>query len=344
MQELQGENLKKAINDYVIDYSLEVGMSPRTIQNKKELLNRLLLFLNGRPYTLATARSFAAELFQTWKTPNSRLDLIRMIRAFTNFLHKRKYISESFANELTKPKVPQKPFDYVAPELVEKLIEAGTNPTPRGVKGDNSRNRAIKNEVRLAMRFALRTGLRISELISLRGDDLNLYDNPVTFWVNSKGGDRDLLPFPKDMIEDFIPRLRCEKLFKITAKTCNVALKRGARKLGVKAKLTCHSLRHIFASNMVKQGVPIQKVQRLMRHSSVEITDKTYTHLNVNDLSLVMNQQPIVRNGLDPKQIFESLEQAVKQSGVEDDDRFHLEIQRGTLEFSFVVRLSQKGQ
>src|SRR5258706_5800996 len=60
-----------------------------------------------------------------WKKPNSRLNIIKYLRAFVNFLHKYEYIEKNFAQELMKPKVPRKDFDYVNPEAVEKIIIVG---------------------------------------------------------------------------------------------------------------------------------------------------------------------------------------------------------------------------
>jgi len=335
---LHQESLEKAINDYLVNYSAEAYLAPKTVQNKRDMLKRLLPFLQDRPFTFETCREFLAYMFaHGWNTPNTRLNLVRVMRAFVNFLYKHKYIEENFAMDLAKPKVPRKEFDYVDPEIVEKIIIAGTERS----KFDNERNWLIKVEMRACLRFILRTGLRINEAITLKGSDLNLYDNPPTFWVHSKGGNRELLPLPKDMLPELEVRLNKERVFEVTEKTCNEVLQRGAKALGLPVKLTNHSLRHIFASNLVKHGVPIQMVSRLMRHSSVEITDKTYTHLNVSDLSMVLNNQEIVVNGLTAEQIFNNIEQAVKNSGIEKDNRFRLSIEKTNELFQVTINLNK---
>lgn len=324
---LHQESLQNAIHDYLVNYSNEANLAPKTVQNKKDMLKRLVPFLQDRPFTFETCREFIAYMFaHGWNTPNTRLNLVRVMRAFVNFLYKHKYIEENFAQELAKPKVPRKEFDYVDPETVEKIIIAGTEPSPY----DNDRNRKIKVEMRACLRFILRTGLRINEAITLKGSDLNLFDNPPTFWVISKGGNREILPLPKDMIDELKTRLDKERVFEVTEKTCNEVLQRGAKALGLPVKLTNHSLRHIFASNLVKNRVPIQMVSRLLRHSSVEITDKTYTHLDVNDLSLILNSnQTVVEKGLTPEQVFMNIEQAIKSTGIDRDNRFTISFKKG---------------
>lgn len=260
--------------------------------------------------------------------------MVRMLRAFVNYLYKRKYITESFSQELIKPKVHKKPFDYIAPVIVEKIIDAGTLVGDH----DNARNIKIKVEMRIGLKFMLRTGLRISELINMNGNDLFLYDDPPTFYVNSKGGTRDLLPLPIDMITELIRRIQHKRVFSITEKTCNLVLSRGTKRLGINARLANHSLRHIFATNLVKNGVPLQIISRLMRHSSIEITDKTYTHLNVVDLSLAINSsQTVVREGLTVSQTFDNIEAAISQTGIVKDKRFRMEVNRNLNEI--VIRI-----
>lgn len=315
--------LQKAVDDYLVNYSIEAGLMEKTIRNKRGILNRFLIYLNGREYSQDTVKTFLSHLFSHgWNTPNSRLDLVKVFRAFTNFLYKRKYIKENFAQDLVKPKVPKRDFNYISPETVEKIIEAGTE---IGV-GDRTRSIYIKSETKAALRFLLRTGLRINELIQLKGTDFNLNDNPPTYFVNSKGGNRELLPLPKDMLEELkIRSERQNRVFEVTKETCNDVLQRGALKLGIKTEISNHSLRHIFASNLVKNKVPIQMVSRLMRHSSVEITDKTYSHLDQNDLSLILNSvQGVVREGLDKNQSFDLIEQSISSTKIILDRRFKL--------------------
>lgn len=334
---LQGQKLQQAYDDYIVNYSAEANLASKTVQNKKYTLGKLIIFLHDQPFTLQTCREFLVYMYaHGWNMPNSKLDLVHTLRAFVNFLYKYKYIKESFAQELVKPKIPQRDFEYVDPETVEKIIIAGTVPG----KQDNSRNKTIKVEMRAALRFILRTGLRINELVTLKGKDLNLYDNPPTFWVFSKGGNREILPLPKDMLEELKARQNNGRVFKVTSKTCNEVLQRGAKALELPVKLTNHSLRHIFASNLVKNKVPVQMVSRLMRHSSVEITDKTYTHLDINDLSLILNSnQSIVLKGLTPEQIFTNIERAVRNTGIEKDHRFSLQVEKNNVLLQVIIIL-----
>jgi len=91
-------------------------------------------------------------------------------------------------------------------------------------------------------------------------------------------------------------------LSKTTIKNKKYALARlfhflGDTPLNIKncRKYTVHTLRHIFCTSLLKRGVSLQIVSRLMRHSNVGITDKTYSHYLVEDLSLGLNKHPLIK-------------------------------------------------
>lgn len=329
---LKGKQLQQSISFYLDNYC--VDMSPETIRSKRDYLRWLVEFLDGKPYTLETVLAFRNHMYTRWKTPHGRADITRFLRAFTQWLAKNEYIPSNFAEKINKPpKAKRVSFDYVDPIIVDQIIDAATEAMPFkfGKSGDNSRNAYIKNEMRWALRFLLRTGLRISELINLSGHDLVLNDQTPSFWVLSKGskyGEKDYLALPKDMLEELSQRANKERLFEITESSCNKVLRRGCEMLEIRAKITCHTLRHIFATNLTKQGVPIQTISRLLRHSDIRITQDYYQHLDVNDLSVVINNQSIVRNGLELHERIGLLERAIKATGVENDDRLLISWER----------------
>lgn len=338
---LNKELLQQAIKDYLENYSIESNHSPRTIRNKRGCYNRFLQWLGDRPYSFETVREYLLHLNERGLKPNSILDEVRMFRALTNFLFKRKYINESFADEIAKPKVPPKDFPDISQEMVEKIIEAGVE---IGL-GDRSRSKFYKEEARLALHFILRTGLRINELIQLKGSDLNLFGDPPSYRVHSKGGSVEWLPLPLDMIDILQKRLEYPRLFVTSEKLCNTVLTRGIKRLGimVNTKLTCHTLRHIYATNLVRNKVTPQFLARLMRHSSVEVTNKYYTHLNLSDLSLIVNStQSVVREGLKENEVFEMILKSVKSTGVNKDNRYVMKTETKEGLLQIIIRAKNK--
>lgn len=111
---LKKDVLRKAINNYVENYSIEANFSPRTVKNKRSFFNRFFNWLAGRPYTIQNVRAYILHLYEKGSLPNTILDEVRMLRALTNFLFNRKYIKENFASQITKPKVPEKDFPDIS--------------------------------------------------------------------------------------------------------------------------------------------------------------------------------------------------------------------------------------
>jgi integrase len=294
-----------------------------------------LRFLNGRDFTEETANEYLDAVDQRCSVRTLHWETINL-RAFSNYIEKKGY-GVSFANKLEKPELKGKRIIEIDAVIAEQIIIEGTTPAkcrPK-VSGDNKMHRFRKNEARQCLLFMLRTGLRISEALSLSGDCLSLNDNPPSYWVTRKGGEDKKLPLPTDMLTELRKRKKKAKLFECSQGLCNVALKRGAKKLGVAEHVTCHSLRHVFATNLLVQKQPIHHVSELLSHSSVDMTARVYAHLNTGHLSEVLNASRIVRHGLTAAQIFEEIEKDVKNR---IDDRFKVEIERE--ESRIVVRVT----
>ncbi len=87
---LQGKSLQHAYDDFIINYSAEKGLSPKTVRNKKDILDKLLPFLNGKPFTLDSCRQYALHMYANgWTKPHSKVNIIKNLRAFIAFLYDR---------------------------------------------------------------------------------------------------------------------------------------------------------------------------------------------------------------------------------------------------------------
>lgn len=325
MNPLLRNKLKKLVEEYLVDYcEIERSFTPKTIRGKREALKRFLSFLKSSPLSIESVRGYTKHLHcKKWKPSSVKADL-KVIKTFVNYLHDREHLSENFADRIVLPKIRRVDLRFVPAEIAEKVITSGCTPG----RHDNKLTRKSKQEHKEALQFILRTGLRISELIRLKVEDINLEEE--TFKVNSKGGNIDVLPVPKDQLETL--RRRCGgsgRVFKVTSKTLNKMVQNGAKKEGVKTKLTVHSLRHVFCTSLLKNEVPLQVVSRLMRHSSVKITDEVYSHYLIEDLSLALNSRhPLIMEGMEVEEVFEMVKKAVEATGVMKDKRFTIEISK----------------
>lgn len=319
---LQDQKLEHAYHDYIVNYSIEKGLEVTSIKNKKDVLKKLIPFLDGRPLTFESCRDYSFYMYEHgWNKPNSRVNVIKNLRAFVNFLYERGYIKENFSKKLIKPKVIREPLRLPSEADAEKCIIAGTEPG----KYDNARNIRIKSETRLCLQFVLRTGLRISEALNIKGEHLSPFDDEPSFQIRSKGGKISLLPIPADMIDEMKKRVNRKRVFEVTDKTCNKNLRDGVLKLGIPFILTCHKLRDIYSLSRLRRGNSLQLVSRTLRHSSVSITDKYYSDYILTDLIETVNDSPIIKNSLTPEQLINKGIEAFKKA-MGDDKRVTIEI------------------
>lgn len=269
---------------------IERNLSKRTIKNKKYALTRLFLYLGKSPLNINSCRKYTVHLYNREWSPSSIGAELKMIKAFVNYLEKYKFIEKSWSKEITLPKVKRRSLNIVSARVAEEIIIVGSEPGEH----DHRLHQKSKSELRAALRFILRTGLRLSELLSLKYLDLNLKNS--TYNVISKGGNLDILPLPEDMLWEVAKRKQQNRLFKVSPEALNRTLKRGSSKLNISPHLTVHTLRHIFCTSLLKRGVSLQIVSRLMRHSNVGITDKIYSHYLVEDLSIALNSLSLLED------------------------------------------------
>lgn len=310
---MNGDLLREAIRIFIEEYSRELGLLPKTIKNKRNGLTRFLTFLGDKPLTLENVRAYILYMAEKGVVPSSIRQEIKYIKALLHFLQKRKYITrdENFSEEIDTPKVRKRVKQFISEELAEQVIISGTEPNPN--------SKADLQAVRTCLQFMLRHGVRISEAIRITAEDLNLLADEPFVMLHSKGGDYEQMPISTD----FVPLLKGKtgKIFPVSEDSCNSALARGAKIHGIENKISCHSLRHIYALGRLRRGESLQLVSRTLRHSSVKITDDYYSQFNLTDLAPVVNNSPLIRKGLTIEQVFERLKRAVERSGVTKDER-----------------------
>ena len=156
--------------------------------------------------------------------------------------------------------------------------------------------KAIKEDwLKDAISFTLLTGLRRGEMVNLRWEDVNLdsrliyIESHATF--RTKAGKRRAIPLNDDamkVLRNRYPGRECEYVFthrgnQLHGEWVSEKFRYYVRKSGLNKKLHFHSLRHTFATWLVKAGVSIYEVQKLLGHSNVTIT-QVYSHLASEEL------------------------------------------------------------
>lgn len=290
-------------NQQFLEYlEIERNRSNLTLRNYDHYLLRFTKFCEGQGVTdpkdidLELIRSF--RLYLNRLTENGKpLKIITQnyhliaLRSFLKYLARRD-VKTLAAEKIELPKTPSRHVEFLLPEDVQKLIEA-TKEEKNPVAA--ARDRAI-------LEFLFSSGLRISELVSLKKDSLNLKKGEFT--VRGKG-DKLRLVFispraigaleeyfklrkdnskalfirhdDKETVEKQIKTLD-DKLPGLTARTVQRLIKKYAVLAGITKKISPHTLRHSFATDMLANGADIRAVQELLGHSSISTT-QIYTHL-----------------------------------------------------------------
>lgn len=326
MHELKGDLLNQAINAWVEDYSAIKNFTEKTKLNKRELFCRLKRFLRNEAFNLQNVELYLKQLREKgchpdpkksrpWQ-PSSILDEVRFLRAFVRYLARKKYITEDFSEQIEKPKVPDKIKDMVSIEQAEKIILVGTEPN----KYSNILVRMQKREARMALQFLNRTPLRVSELLGIRGEDLQLEATDPMIRVKRKGGKWCNVVCPPDMVEILKKRTDFKKVFITTEKTINTSLERGIKKLGLKVHITAHAFRRIQNTELIDRGAPISHTSDLLGHSDITITKKIYTQHSVKSLAQTQKlYNPLLVKHLTVEERIKHLRQIIEGSGALSD-------------------------
>lgn len=199
------------------------------------------------------------------------------LRAAFNKALAQGYILENPFRKIKNFKIPESLPKYFTDEEFNKLLEI--------VKDDDLKDLIL---------FAINTGLRQMELISLEWDQIDfnsrtlILDNQVNITKSKKVRN---VPLNKTALEILLERNKEVKVGKIfTYKKAAISqdfISKKFKKLVVKAKINTdfnfHSLRHTFASRLVQKGVSIYEVSKLLGHADIKTT-QIYAHLRSDDL------------------------------------------------------------
>ena len=157
-------------------------------------------------------------------------------------------------------------------------------------------NYSCRNKAMLELMYS--SGLRVSELINLKLQDIDLTSDIVrTFGKGSKERVVPIGDYAKEYLEKYIYEYRSSMLKKknseyiflssrgdkMTRQAFFKIVKRIAKEKGINKELSPHTLRHSFASHMLKYGADLRTIQELLGHSDISTT-QIYTHITNEEL------------------------------------------------------------
>lgn len=209
--------------------------------------------------------------------PRSIFRMVESIRQFYKFLVIEDIIKEDPTVYLSVPKTPAVLPDTLTNKEVDILLNS--------VSGTD--DLSIRNRAMLELLYA--TGLRVSELISLKFDNVNLEECFVR--IIGKGNKERLVPFghkAKIFLERYLrirKKINSEYLFltRLKKPISRIEFWRQLKEISIKAgimkNITPHTLRHSFATHLLTAGTDIRFVQEMLGHSSISTT-QIYTHVS----------------------------------------------------------------
>ncbi|RMD67611.1 recombinase XerC [Candidatus Pacearchaeota archaeon] len=250
------------------------GFSPMTIRNYTFFVRKFLENA-GKPAAEldeSDVRLFLANLVDTKSRSTLMLASASLKFFFNEILGKR-------IEGLPTPKREKKLPEVLTREEVQALLNA--------VKRKKSR---------LIISMLYSTGMRVSELVNLKVEDLNLSER--SGWVRAGKGAKDRLFVLSDALAEELEQYLKERnksngyVFSddkpLTPRNVQKIIKKARVKAGINKKVTPHTLRHSFATHLLEQGTDIRVIQTLLGHSSLTTT-QIYTHISREQLKSVKN-------------------------------------------------------
>jgi len=274
--------------DQYLNYLLvEKGLSRKTLESYSSDIARYLDFLKeNRIDKIAEADTpvllkHLIALRDAGLEPRSRARHLVTLRGFYRFLAQEKVLEHDPARLIDLPKSGLKIPDVLSVEEVTSLLSMPDTQKPIG-----ARDAAM-------MELLYAAGLRVSELIDLKLQDVNLDAGFVR--VFGKGSKERVVPiglYAKEKINDYIRTSRPILLKKNVSRYLFVAragkpmtrqgfwklIKRYALQTEIIKKITPHTLRHSFASHLLEGGADLRAVQVMLGHVDISTT-QIYTHV-----------------------------------------------------------------
>ena len=208
---------------------------------------------------------------------------IASIKAFFLYLFSEGKIQNDAALCLKAPKIEKKMPEILTMGEVSALLEQANGDSPK----------EIRDKAMLELLYA--TGIRVTELISLKVSDVNL---PMHFIMCRDPHKERMIPFgtqAHDALERYLGGVRAEmvedKSSEILFANCSgkpmsrqgfwKLIKFYAKKAGITADITPHTLRHSFAAHLVENCADLKSVQEMLGHSDISTT-QIYANMNHN--------------------------------------------------------------
>jgi integrase/recombinase XerD len=285
-------SVERQVERFLDHLVVERGLSDNTVQAYRRDLRRYVGFLDDRGRTEPAdvddraVRAFVASISASTHGPDgtpyapaSVTRSLSAVRSFHRFLVRDGVLDVDPTAGVIRPRLPRKLPRPLSVDEVQRLIEGVAQDSAPGL-----RDRAI-------LELLYGAGLRVSELVGLDVDDLDLEEGAVR--VLGKGGKEREVPIgrlAKAAVTAYLERGRPElasvrtrgALFlntrggRLTRQSCDRILRRQVELAKLGKDVSLHTLRHSFATHLLEGGADVRVVQELLGHASLATT-QVYT-------------------------------------------------------------------
>jgi integrase/recombinase XerC len=295
------------VADFLRHLGVERNDSPHTVKAYGRDVNDFALFLDGFYGTTAwkwagvdrlAVRGYLAHAARRGWSKRSMARALSAIRSFYRFLNLHHGIEVNPARAAATPKLDKRLPGYLDRAATERLFDLAESRAGAGTL-QARRNRAI-------LELFYSTGMRLSELVGLGVEDVDLVSDQVL--VRGKGKRERLLPVGRPAVSAlraYLPRrdeaLRdaraperralfvSERGRRLSARGVQQIVRGFLDAVSEGREVSTHSLRHSFATHLLDAGADLRAVQELLGHASLSTT-QIYTHTSVERLKKVYHQ------------------------------------------------------
>lgn len=284
------ENYLKEYHYYLIS---EMRLSNNTWQSYESDVKKYIEFIvknykitDPQDIEVDHLKKYIESLHRKKIEPSSQSRKLSAIKSFHKFLLKEKYVSNNIVSAIDLPKQTKKLPTVLSIEEVDLLLNTLNTDTPL-----ESRNKAM-----IELTYA--SGLRVTELVSLKLSDLHLDAGFVQ--IHGKGNKERIVPVGEiaiDSLNYYLQNSRVQLIKRhndfvfvngrdggpMTRQAFFLIIKDKVKQAGIKKEISPHKLRHSFASHLLKNGVDLRLIQELLGHEDISTTER-YTHLQNEDM------------------------------------------------------------
>ncbi|MGE4445601.1 MAG: tyrosine-type recombinase/integrase [Synergistaceae bacterium] len=259
-------------------------------------------FLRNYPDFLESPRSTVIDYVTAPSNPWTRFTRIKVLKVFCKFLLEEGVINKDPLKGIKNP-MPQTKIVCPEMETVQAFLK--------------SLNSKVYGEMRLrcVILLAVDSGLRLGEICGLKRSDLDMDNMLITVQAEtSKSRRKRVVPVSPQVVKELYRfMIACSKNWEsewmfptetgeyMKPASLGLSIRRISNKTGIKLKM--HGLRHLCATEFLRQTGNIALTAQLLGHTNITVTSKFYEHLNITDLQQAHSHATPIRSILSNKRI-----------------------------------------